>query len=197
MDNLTNEIQKLTEQIGGSSQKIGQLSANCESIGAVVDMITNITEQTNLLALNAAIEAARAGDHGRGFAVVADEVRALAAKTAAAAIDIKKQIEEIQKGARESVDFMEQSKSMVLANVEAANTAFASLDTINSAIEAMDELNSQVAAAALQQSEQSNTLNNQIATLEADLRQKVYDPVSRFNLKDQTTRLINELDKLL
>jgi methyl-accepting chemotaxis protein len=73
-----------------------QLGAAANSIGKVIETITDISEQVNLLALNATIEAARAGEAGKGFAVVANEIKELAKQTAAATQDIKEKIEGIQ-----------------------------------------------------------------------------------------------------
>ncbi len=82
---------------------IEALSTAAQRIDTIVDLISQVANQTNLLALNATIEAARAGESGRGFAVVATEVKTLAAQTAAATNDIRRQIEDMQVAARDSV----------------------------------------------------------------------------------------------
>jgi methyl-accepting chemotaxis protein len=79
-----------------ASDKMIVLGESARKIGRVTEAITEISEQTNLLALNATIEAARAGEAGKGFAVVANEIKELARQTAAATIDIKNQISEMQ-----------------------------------------------------------------------------------------------------
>jgi methyl-accepting chemotaxis protein len=88
--------EKAVRQSQATSEKITALGESARRVGTVTETITEISEQTNLLALNATIEAARAGEAGKGFAVVANEIKELARQTAAATVDIKSQISEMQ-----------------------------------------------------------------------------------------------------
>ena len=113
-----------------SDQEIKKLAEKVDTIGNVVNLITNIAEQTNLLALNATIEAARAGDAGKGFAVVASEVKNLANQTAKATEEIAGQIREVQ---------------------DRTGSAVSSIADINTKIERIREISSSVAAAIEEQ----------------------------------------------
>ena len=165
VDSLSRQIEQLTGQIGTSTQQIQELANNSQAIGKVVDMITTITEQTNLLALNAAIEAARAGEHGRGFAVVADEVRSLASKTAAAAVDIKRQIEDIQKAAGSGADLMQQTRNMVTQSVEETRAVFTAFDTISQSIAALQTCSKVISTKAEGQADNARATQQQIRAL--------------------------------
>lgn len=108
-----NISEKAVAQSRATSEKMTTLGASARNIGRITEAITEISEQTNLLALNATIEAERAGEAGKGFAVVANEIKELARQTAAATVDIKNQIDEMQDTTTTTIDGIEQISSII------------------------------------------------------------------------------------
>lgn len=123
--NITQEAGKLASS---AHRKMAELGDSAEAVGAVIDLINNIANQTNLLALNATIEAASAGEAGKGFAVVANEVKALSSQTASATEQISKLVHNIQSGAKESVNAINQVTETVNEVSEISHTVSAAVE---------------------------------------------------------------------
>jgi methyl-accepting chemotaxis protein len=101
------------DQARNASVKMEELGNAAQKISMVTETITEISEQTNLLALNATIEAARAGEAGKGFAVVANEIKDLARQTAQATLNIKNQIDEVQRTTKLTVTEIDQISAVI------------------------------------------------------------------------------------
>ncbi|AXX89732.1 chemotaxis protein [Arcobacter suis] len=108
MANLANDVtlsakngEKLAYQTTGAMEDINN---QVNAINEAISIIDQIAFQTNILSLNAAVEAATAGEAGKGFAVVAAEVRNLANRSAQAAQEIKKLVENAKEKANQGKD---------------------------------------------------------------------------------------------
>ena len=97
MANYGNQVKTLVssgqELAKETTTAMNEIDVEVNAINESITVIDQIAFQTNILSLNAAVEAATAGEAGKGFAVVAQEVRTLASRSAEAANEIKKLVE--------------------------------------------------------------------------------------------------------
>ena len=106
--------------IAGVVSTMQGIHASSTSVSEIIGVIDGIAFQTNILALNAAVEAARAGEAGRGFAVVASEVRTLAQRSATAAAEIKKLIDDSVRDIRSGAEVVAQAGTTMTTMVDNA-----------------------------------------------------------------------------
>ena len=187
-----------------TSEKVTALGESAKKVGKVTETITEISEQTNLLALNATIEAARAGEAGKGFAVVANEIKELARQTAAATVDIKNQIDDMQSTTSSTINDIKKICEVITdinnvisgiaTAVEEQSTATSEIaNNISQASEGILEVNENVA--------QSSTVIADITIDIADINQKsiqVGDTSNQVQLSAKTlSELANQLNTII
>ena len=152
MDKATQGLNRTSQAIQSSASIIDVLGRRANDIGKIIEVIDDLAEQTNLLALNAAIEAARAGEHGLGFAVVAEEVRKLAEKSTQSTKEISELIQGIQTEAREAVENMEKSTSMVEEGLVLNKDLGVALEKISDVVSEVYKFSQEIGAATMEQS---------------------------------------------
>ena len=192
-------VHAITEVHGitsGMQTNMHELGVQAQSIGGVMNVISDIADQTNLLALNAAIEAARAGEAGRGFAVVADEVRKLAEKTMSATSEVGKSIAAVQQSARVNIDAMEDASKAVSRATELAGSSGEALAEIVGLASSSSAIVASIATAAEEQSATSDEINtsiNEINSVVADTSEGMVQAAAAVQDLSQTAQELNRV----
>ncbi|NYF34830.1 methyl-accepting chemotaxis protein [Stenotrophomonas sp. JAI102] len=146
----------------------------------IIGVIDGIAFQTNILALNAAVEAARAGEHGRGFAVVASEIRSLSQRSAEAAKEIKQLIDD--------------SVEKVGAGTRQVESAGRTMDEIVVSVKRVSDLMADISAAAQQQSEGIEQINQVVEHIDESTQQNAAlveeASAAARSMEEQSTQLL-------
>jgi methyl-accepting chemotaxis protein len=165
--------------VGKVIETMGSINVSSRKIVDIISVIDGIAFQTNILALNAAVEAARAGEQGRGFAVVASEVRSLAQRSASAAKEIKRLIDDSVEKVDTGSKLVEQAGATmqeVVASVRrvtdivgeisaASREQSTGIDEVSRAITQIDETTQQNAALVEQAAAAAQSMQDQAARL--------------------------------
>jgi len=180
-------LRQANEAMGRLVKSIEDISGASEATRRIIKTIDEIAFQTNLLALNAAVEAARAGEAGAGFAVVADEVRALAMRSAEAAKETTRLIDNTIQTVNQGKEYAAATQSAFGQNVELSNKATtliseiasasneqsSGIEQMNGAMSAIDQVVQEIAASAEETASASEELNAQSASMKGIVEELV------------------------
>jgi methyl-accepting chemotaxis protein len=103
VDMTHTSISSIRNQVDQIVSHMLELGKKSQEIGAVLDIVSELSEQTNILAINATIEAAGAGDSGKRFAIVADEIRKLADRVGGSTKEIRTLIDDVRSAVNTTV----------------------------------------------------------------------------------------------
>jgi len=171
-----NKGQKLANQ---TTQAMDEINNEVTAISDSISVIDQIAFQTNILSLNAAVEAATAGEAGKGFAVVAQEVRNLASRSAEAANEIKKLVENATTKANNGKNI--------------ADEMIEGYTHLNESISKTLELISNVESASKEQQVGIEQINNAVTQLDAQTQQNAKVASATQDIAEQTKDIANDI----
>ncbi|MBI9079676.1 MAG: methyl-accepting chemotaxis protein [Pseudodesulfovibrio sp.] len=195
--NAVMAISTVNGHTGNMRAGMENLEREVESIGVVMDVISEIADQTNLLALNAAIEAARAGDAGRGFAVVADEVRKLAEKTMDATREVGRNIEAIRNATGENIEYTREAVKAVEESTRLATETGASQEEILYLVDLNTLQVEGIASASEEQSVTSDQINVAVSEVHSIAEQSLDGMNNSFTAVQTLTSMAEELRTMI
>jgi methyl-accepting chemotaxis protein len=139
------------EQTREIAKSVVQLGKKGETIGAIIETVTDLADQSNLLAINAAMQAAKAGEQGKGFAVVAEEVKNLSDQSEQAAEQVQGILTEIRQASSLAVRVTDQGTESAEAGVQRSAEAGESIRVLSQSIGEAAEATQQIAASNREQ----------------------------------------------
>jgi len=193
VDETVGGMNRIREQMDVIAQTVVRLSEQSQSIGGIIDSVTDIADQSNLLAVNAAIEAARAGEQGKGFAVVAQEIRNLAEQSKQSTNQVRHILNDVQKATSAAVLATEQGSKAVEAGVkQSVQTREAIRILTESSAEAV-----QVSTQIVASSQQQVVGMDQIGVAMQNINQAGMETAASMTQAESSARNLNELGQKL
>lgn len=144
LEELQKAIAEGFDEADKSSEILSKAKHELEGISEISDMIADVADKTNILSMNEAIESAHAGISGKGFAVVAEEIRKLSDTASENASNIEKLVKNIAVSLSNSSQSAEQSRAVLAATREMAESFVSAFYEIGSAIKELNQASKEI-----------------------------------------------------
>ena len=151
-------VTRARQAVEGVGVEVSGIVDTLRQVADAAGQITQVALQTRLVAFNASVEAKRAGDAGRGFGVVADAVRDLAGKVEASSKAIMSTVSELDK------------RIEVLSREIQSQPGRAGQGAFHRALADLEGGVASIGVAAQQSRDICTGLNEQMATIEGEMR---------------------------
>ncbi|HVY08388.1 MAG TPA: CHASE3 domain-containing protein [Burkholderiales bacterium] len=174
-----------------------ELGKKSQQIGAVLDIVSELSEQTNILAINATIEAAGAGEGGRRFAVVADEIRKLADRVGGSTKQIRALIDDVRSAVNTTVMTTESGSKTVDAGSRRFAEVTLALEQIASLVSTTTEAAREIELSTKQQSTAVEQVNFAIRNVAQATKETEVSSGQTLLTASQLSTLSGELLRLI
>lgn len=173
------------------------LGAKSRQIGAILEIINEMSEQTNILSINASIEAAGAGEAGKRFGVVADEIRKLADRVGGSTKEIKTLIEEIRSAVHTTVMATESGSKAVDAGTRDFDGVSAAFQRIVSMVETATDASREIELSTKQQTTAVEQVNLAITNVAQAAKESEVSCTQTLQTIAELTALSKDLSQLI
>ena len=174
-----------------------ELGEKSQRIGAVLDIVTELSEQTNILAINSTIEAAGAGEAGKRFAVVADEIRKLADRVADSTKEIRGLIDVVRSAVNTTVMAIEIGSKAVDAGSEQFGDVAQAFDEIATLVSTTTDAAREIELSTKQQSTAVEQVNVAISNVAQSTQEAEVSSSETYQTASQLTALSESLGRLV
>jgi methyl-accepting chemotaxis protein len=190
-------IATVRRQVDLIVERMLELGAKSQQVGAVLEIVAELAEQTNILAINATIEAAGAGDAGRRFGVVADEIRKLADRVGASTKEIRRMVDEVRGAVNTTVMATEAGSKAVDAGGAQVGEMASAFRQIASLVSTTTDAAREIELSTKQQATAVEQVNVAITNVAQATRETEASASQTLQTSSQLTALSTDLLKLV
>ena len=190
-------ISSIRRQVDQIVHHMLELGKKSQEIGAVLDIVSELSEQTNILAINATIEASGAGEAGRRFGVVADEIRKLADRVGGSTKEIRALIEDVRSAVNTTIMATETGSKTVDAGSRQFGDVTVALKQIASLVATTNEAAREIELSTKQQSTAVEQVNVAVANVAQASKENEISSGQTLQTAGQLATLSHELLRII